>query len=196
MQYLKNKGGRLVAIEDPKAYEEYLKQGFTIPDPVEVETHIKSRIAMVSAMQNPVKYDNSVYLATVSQGGTDGYGVASAKLLKELRALDVKISTGFNNQKIGFLFHAPYALLKMENDYRVIYTMFESDKLPKDWKSYLEAADKVLVPSKWCQTIFKEAGIDLLNLRELGVDLDSIPPELWNKKARRPIAAIKEYVST
>lgn len=38
--------------------------------------------------------------------------------------------------------------------------MFESDKLPHDWKDYLDAADKVLVPSTWCQKIFKQSGIE------------------------------------
>lgn len=38
--------------------------------------------------------------------------------------------------------------------------MFESTKIPDDWKEYLDAADKVLVPSKWCQEVFKKAGVD------------------------------------
>lgn len=160
MLYLKNKGGRIVSINSQADYEKYLTLGFTVPAEKEIETEQKAKIEMVQNMKNPIEFDNSVFLATVSQGGADGYGIASAKLLKELKALGIKISLGYNNQKIGFLFHAPYSLLKMENPYRIIYTMFESDKIPDDWKDYLEAADKVLVPSRWCQDVFKKAGVD------------------------------------
>jgi glycosyltransferase involved in cell wall biosynthesis len=38
--------------------------------------------------------------------------------------------------------------------------MFESDKIPDDWVDYCKAADLVLVPSKWCQQVFKKSGIN------------------------------------
>jgi len=38
--------------------------------------------------------------------------------------------------------------------------MFESDKIPADWHDYLGSADLVLVPSKWCQSVFKKSGIE------------------------------------
>lgn len=149
----------MVAFDDPNEYNRYLAQGFTIPTSAEIDTHIQGRVEMIRNMENPVVKDSTVYMATVSQGGSDGYGIASALLLKELKAKGVEISTSYNNQKIGLLFHAPYSLLKMENPYRIIYTMFESTKIPDDWKDYLEASDKVLVPSKFCQKAFQDAGV-------------------------------------
>lgn len=159
MLYLKNKGGRIVALNSQEEYEAYLKEGFTVPTDKEIDAEVQSKLELINTMQNPTVYDNSVYMATVSQGGADGYGVASAKIIKGLQKLGVKISTSYSNQKIGLLFHAPYSLLKMDNPYRIVYTMFESDKIPDDWKDYLEAADKVLVPSKWCQEVFANSGI-------------------------------------
>jgi len=159
MFYLKNKGGRLVSMATQEDYNRFLNEGFTIPTDQEVETEQKSKVEMLQNMKNAATYDNSVYLATVSQGGADGYGIASAKIMKELKAMGTDISLGFKNQKIGFLFHAPYSIIKMENPYRIIYTMFESDKLPDDWKDFLDTADKVLVPSKWCQEVFAKAGV-------------------------------------
>ncbi len=37
--------------------------------------------------------------------------------------------------------------------------------------------------------MFEELGIDLLNVKELGIDMTSIPVDLWNKKAEKPIKA-------
>jgi glycosyltransferase involved in cell wall biosynthesis len=37
--------------------------------------------------------------------------------------------------------------------------MFESDKIPDDWIDYLQIADEIWVPSKWCQATFAKAGI-------------------------------------
>jgi glycosyltransferase involved in cell wall biosynthesis len=111
-------------------------------------------------MQDPrIETSGGVYMATVSQGGKDGYGVASAKILKELRKLGVTISTSNQGQDIGLLLHAPYSLIKMESKYRIVFTMFESDKIPDDWKEYLDNSDRVLVPSKWCQEIFAKGGV-------------------------------------
>ena len=47
--------------------------------------------------------------------------------------------------------------------------MFESTKIPDDWKEYLDSADKVLVPSKWCQEVFKKSGVESIVI-PLGFD--------------------------
>jgi cysteinyl-tRNA synthetase len=47
--------------------------------------------------------------------------------------------------------------------------MFESTKIPDDWKDYLEAADLIIVPSKFCQKVFKDAGFDSMVI-PLGYD--------------------------
>jgi glycosyltransferase involved in cell wall biosynthesis len=48
----------------------------------------------------------------------------------------------------------------METNVKIVYTMFESDKIPDDWVSNLKAAHKVIVPSTWCRDVFAKAGIE------------------------------------
>jgi len=162
MPYLKNPGGRIVAVDDPALYKHHLSQpGFSIPTPEEEKDYIQKKVIMLKDMQkaqDTVKKDNEVYLATVTPGGTDGYGVASKHLINELRMAGAAVSLIPRQQKIGVLFHNPYSILRIETAMRIIYTMFESDKIPDDWKDYLEAADLVIVPSKWCAEVFKKSG--------------------------------------
>src|SRR5690242_18399178 len=101
-----------------------------------------------------VNHDSDIYFATVSSG-QDGYGMSSQHMHRELRKIGTKIDMEPRGQKIGFLYHAPYSLLNLDTPCRVLYTMFESTKIPDDWHDYLQAADRILVPSKFCQGIFE-----------------------------------------
>lgn len=160
--YLINPGGRVVATEDATEYNNLIGKGFKVPSPEQINEFIAGRAATITDIQKNrelQKNEDTVYMATVSQGGKDGYGIASEKLIRELKDLGVKVSRTKDNQKVGLLFHAPYSLLRLDNPIRVIYTMFESDKIPNDWVDYLQAADLVLVPSKWCQETFLKSNV-------------------------------------
>lgn len=163
MPYLVNPKGRIVAIDDELEYATWLKKaGFRPATPEEAKAHqdeIKATIKAQEMEANSDQMKKGVYLATVSQGGQDGYGIASAKMLKELQKLEVPISLHNEGQKIALLFHNPYSISKLDNDYRILYTMFESDKIPDDWKEHLEKAEMVIVPSHWCKSVFEKAGI-------------------------------------
>lgn len=161
MPYLVSPTGKYVAIDDPKEYKRWVSEGFRVPTPLEEKEHIKMKteLAKQASRQAIEGIAGSVYMATVSQGGKDGYSIASDIILNELKAKGVEISTSNTGQKIALLFHNPYSITRLEAPYRILFTMFESDKIPDDWKSYLEAADKVLVPSKWCAEVFAKAGI-------------------------------------
>lgn len=183
--HLKNPGGRIIAIDNPLKAQELLKQGFTKISKQEEKSFIESRYVMVQAMKDREQKPHSpkVYLATVTQsGGTDGYGVTSKNLIKELRSLDTTISTENKDQKIGLLLHNPYSIMRMDNPYRIIFTMFESTKIPDDWKEYLLEADKVIVPSKWCQKVFKDAGVES-DIIPLGYD-DSVYTYFQRRKRK------------
>lgn len=159
--FVKNEGGRIVQIDSQAEYEELLRKGhFTVPTKKEIKNHLEILQANIKAQKLLEQGGLDLYMATVSQGGKDGFGVASTKLIQELRRIDVNVQTYNDNQKVAMLFHNPYSILNIENNYRIIYTMFESTKIPNDWLPYLEAADLVLVPSKWCQKVFKDSGID------------------------------------
>ena len=188
--YLKNPGGRMIAVESEEEYQRWAKtDGFMVPLPHEIQAHIELETErIVKLQQKPTELEgDSVYLSTVSQGGKDGYGVASSKLISNLRELGMNVELHNKGQKVGILFHNPYSILRMENQFRILFTMFESDKLPDDWRDYLEAADEIIVPSKWCQSIFEKFGFDNTKVIPLGFDErmysyhDRLLPGLNNK---------------
>lgn len=167
--YFKNPGGRIVAIDDPIQIEKYRKiPGFVALDHDDQVKHMNERIELVKrakqaeaeALAGITPEDKAgVYFFTVSQHyQADGYGVASACIMRELSRLGVDVKLSYRDQKVGILFHNPYSIAQMRSDFRVIYTMFESDKIPEDWYPYLEMADLILVPSQWCADTFTRAG--------------------------------------
>jgi len=160
MPYLTNPFGRIVGVNDQNQYENLLKiKGYKALTSQQEQMHILERIKTVESMKQTHDATNGVYLSTVSQGGKDGYGVSSTLLIKELRKLGISIDNYYKGQKVAILFHNPYGIANIEAPYRIIYTMFESTKIPADWGEYLKVADLVIVPSKWCQQVFAEAGI-------------------------------------
>lgn len=160
MPYLINPFGRIVAVDDKGQYETLLKmKGYKALNPQEERQHIIDRIHMVEGMKNEHDPTHGIFFSTVSQGGKDGYGVGSQTMIRELRRLGVTVDTYNKGQKVAILFHNPYGIASIEAPYRIIYTMFESTKIPDDWIEYLKASDLVLVPSKWCQEVFAKSGI-------------------------------------
>lgn len=164
MPYLINPGGRIVAVDDQARYEELLAtDGFRVAPPDQVKDFVSKRIAVIKEIEKDINKEakgKDIYMATVTPGGRDGYGVASHHIIKELRDGGTNVSLIPRQQKIGILFHNPYSILRIETQVRIIYTMFESDKIPDDWKDYLDAADLILVPSKWNQMVFDRSGFD------------------------------------
>lgn len=167
--HFRNQGGRIVEIDDPVQIEKYKKYpGFEVLDPQEAYEYMTERAKLVEESQKSKEraeaekklgINDGVYFATVSQNyRSDGYGVSSACIMEELSRIGIEVKTTYKGQKVGILFHNPYSVMQMESDFRVIYTMFESDKIPDDWKPYLEMAELILVPSQWCADVFKKAG--------------------------------------
>jgi glycosyltransferase involved in cell wall biosynthesis len=154
-----NPGGKYVELPDDEATKWLETPGFTRADDDEaakyrVERHHLANKAMATGQK-------AVYFSTVSgKGRGDGYGMSSDHIINELRALGVSVDDDYNDQQVGILYHAPYSISRLETQYRILYTMFESDELPQEWLEYLQFADKVLVPSRWCQEVFKKSGID------------------------------------
>jgi glycosyltransferase involved in cell wall biosynthesis len=159
--YLINPYGRMVAVDDVKQYEELLKTpGFVKPTDEQERNHIKERIILAQKSYSKNDLEKGIYLCTVSQGNKDGYSVSSGILAAELEKLGLPVGLHYAGQKVGILFHNPYSILRIETPFRIIFTMFESDKIPDDWIDYLESADKVIVPSRWCADVFKKSGIN------------------------------------
>jgi len=165
MFFVKNPFGRIVCIDQKEKFDYWMKQeGFTKPTKKQVEGWQKAREEDFEEkkqrqLMSKEHGGGEVFLATV-HGGNDGYGMASGNIYRELMKLGVKVSYKNQDQKIGLLFHAPYSILRVDSAYRILYTMFESSKIPDDWNEYLKTAEKVIVPSTFCKEVFKKAGID------------------------------------
>lgn len=160
MAVIINPGGRYVVLDNPKEVEYWLSQpGFRPTSKEEEQEYLRQRTQEILKNQSPQNATNGIYLSTVSVGGKDGYGVASDMITKELSELGITVKRYFEQQRVGILFHNPYGITRLETPYRIIYTMFESTKIPDDWHDYLEMANEVWVPSKWCQSVFAQSGI-------------------------------------
>lgn len=164
MLYLRNPVGRIVIFDTQDHYNQYVNQGgFSKLTNDEVKEFEVERTAWFEAMriakEEEGKPPTGIHFVTVSPGGADGFGVASGVLLRELRKLGINVKTYYDGQKLAVLFHNPYSITSLETPYRIIYTMFESDKIPDDWIDYLQLADRVIVPSHWCQKVFAKSGI-------------------------------------
>lgn len=164
MYYLQNPGGRIIQIDDPSEKDKLMAAGFTIPSNEMIKDYQDKRAELynktaINLGQQAPKPDG-VYIATVSQGGKDGYSVASGAIIDAMKRDGFPISTLNSGQPIALLMHNPYSILYLDAPYRVIYTMFESTQIPADWVEYLKAADMVIVPSKWCADVFAKRGIN------------------------------------
>lgn len=160
MPLLVSPSGKMTPIDNQKVFDDWLQQ----PGYVRA-TEEQERFFIENARAKQIKIDAQsntsagVYLSTVSQGGKDGYAIASKNLIKELEEAGIPVTTHYSGQKVAILFHNPYSITRIEAPYKIIYTMFESTKIPDDWGDYLRAADEVWVPSRWNHEVFAAAGI-------------------------------------
>lgn len=160
MSVIVNPSGRLVILDDPKQVEYWLTQpGFRKASIEEEKEFIGERNKKFQEKATIQEKGKGIYLSTVSVGGKDGYGIASELIIRELDKIGVKVMRYYDGQSVSILFHNPYGITRMESPYRIIFTMFESTKIPDDWIPYLESASEVWVPSKWCSAVFAKAGI-------------------------------------
>jgi glycosyltransferase involved in cell wall biosynthesis len=157
---LVNPTGRYVELDEN--WEHWLQQpGFRKATEQEEREYRERRILEHAKMSGDLSYKESLYLVSVSErGGADGYGMSSKHLIEALEWAGVPVSEYYTEQDIGLLYHSPHSITRLDTKYKIIYTMFESDKIPEDWYDYLHAADLVIVPSKWCQKTFKKSGVD------------------------------------
>jgi len=155
--HLVNKFDKVVEVNNPEMIRKFLKTGMREATPEEIQADQDRRSERVA--EAAIAQGSGIYYQTV-RSSPDGYGMSRDILKRELFRKGVYLSENYSGQKVGLLYSYPYGILQMRNDVRLIYTMFESDKIPDDWPEYLKAADQVIVPSKWCRDVFKKAGID------------------------------------
>lgn len=151
--FLVNRFGRVIDVEsDEEANKKIASKRMRQASSAEIARHLAGR-----ELRDPAGA-NTVYYSTVRQS-PDGYGMSRDHVRFELAELGIKLSETYQEQKVGLLYNYPYTILSLRNDVRLCYTMFESDKIPEDWPDILNAADEVLVPSKFCHDVFLKAGV-------------------------------------
>lgn len=157
---LVNPGGRYVEVDENVEY--WLEQpGFRKASEQEERDYRAKRVFEQASSSGDTSYKDALFFVSVSaKGAPDGYGMSSGHLIDALQSAGINVSEYYTEQDIGLLYHSPHQITQLDTTYKIIYTMFESDKIPEDWIDYLHAADLVIVPSHWCQNIFKESGID------------------------------------
>lgn len=152
-----NSFGRVVEVDDPEQIKVNLRARMREATPAEIAAY-EAKLAEREALADMAKAGDSVYFSTVS-ASPDGYGMSRDLIKQEALRNGLLLAEQYSGQKVGLLYSYPYGVLQMESDIRLVYTMFESDKIPVDWPDYLAAADEVLVPSRWMQRVMLESGI-------------------------------------
>lgn len=156
--WLTNRFGRVIFISDLKRAERLLAKG-TMQKASSAMAKQRQAEMMSTTMNTAESSGKTVFYQTVRRSA-DGYGMSRDLVKNELFKQGVFLSENMIGQKVGLLYNYPYGITQMRNDVRLIYTMFESDQIPEDWADYLNEADEVLVPSKWCKDVFKKRGVE------------------------------------
>jgi glycosyltransferase involved in cell wall biosynthesis len=168
MYHLKHPQGKVVCFEEKEDCEKYLKLGFTVMNDDEVEKYKEERIMLIESVKyhrEPVQvvddgWKRGVYFVSVNQEGKDGYGTSSERVFGNLKDIGVNISRSLDSQKLALVYHNPYTTLQVSAPIKILFTMFESTKIPNDWIDVLKSIDKIIVPSTWCQKVFADSGIE------------------------------------
>lgn len=143
--YLVNPSGAIVGVSEDRV-DELLNDGFRHATPHEI-----------AKITNKAK-GHPIHIITHA-AEANGYGESRLALERELEAVGVSPLPRFTGQTIGFLYGVPPVMPKLKTPVKVLYTMFESTSIPSDWVEFCRMADRVIVPSKFCQEAFASKGI-------------------------------------
>lgn len=160
----KNPSGVIVEVEEQDVIDDLLKNpSFTQPTPEEIAKYYR-----VNA--DPSTFTQVQYIT--HSNSNNGYATSQKHIEEELVQRGYMLSRSYSGQKVGIAYGYPYLIDELKTPIKIIYTMFESTKIPKEWISSLKKADLVLVPSHFCKQVFGEAGIET-EVVPLGYDEDT-----------------------
>lgn len=161
--YITRPDGQIVEIDDQESAKMLLmRAGWreSTDDEIEAkEAHKAEVFAQAAAAQTDDPTMPTAYYQTVSSS-PDGYGMSRDILKSEIYQKGVMLQEEFKGQKVGLLYSYPTGITQMRSEVRLIMTMFESDRIPEDWPEYLNMAEEVIVPSKWCADVFAKSGVN------------------------------------
>lgn len=151
---LENKTGRLVEVPADKA-EWYIRAlGFRLPTKEQEKSFLLQREATVS----DTGFFDVQYAAPAPH--SDGYGQSHKHLQDALLEEGVRLSRKYEGQKVGLAFGYPHNLNALKTEVKILFTMFESTKIPQEWHEDLVKADLIITPGRWVQKVFKDEGYD------------------------------------
>lgn len=178
-----NPGKRVVCVGSEAERDMWLgKQGFREATEDEIIAHQTEKQVEKELRDQEKEADpDGVFVRTVQPGG-NGYGTSHMAILKRFNELGLKYSRYYTGQKVAFIYHAPQSVAGVQSPFKILYTMFESTKIPEEWGEYLERVDEIIVPSRFCQEAFLKAGYKSTVI-PLGYDSDT-----YTYKPRKPKA--------
>jgi len=171
--YLTNSIGTTTEFKGTQAeFEQLVKKGFREATADEV-TKYRARYRKIDPDPIPTEIKPigfkegllDVYFLCPTYSAS-GYGVVAGDLQRALVPHGVYLNKEYHGQDVGFCYHYPEHIVKLKTPYKILYTMFESTKMPEEWGKYLKMADQVLVPSRFCADVM---------LKQFGVTARVIP---------------------
>ena len=154
MAILVNKRGRLVEVDKQERIDYLIKKrGYRFANKLEKRKYFRVRKVVA-----PVKDGNGVFFRKNNKS-PHGYGQSTTPLIMALEDAGIPVTHNYTGQKVGVVYSYPHPLESLQTEFKVLYSMFESTKIDPAWIPYLEMADKIFVPSKFCRDAFATRGI-------------------------------------
>ena len=154
MALLKNPRGRLVEVEGQERIEYLI-------------THKDFVVAIEEEQREFYREQNRPQLDTNKKGiffrknseNPHGYGQSTKPLINALEDAGIPVSDTYSGQEVGIVYSYPHPLESLQTKKKVLYSMFESTMIDPAWIPYLEMADRIFVPSHFCQEAFASRGV-------------------------------------
>ncbi len=178
---LKNPSGRIVEIDDKKAFKKFLaSKGFDLPSPEEEK---RFRGKQTELFDEDAKKDNLRIQFVAPSMNHDGYGQSQKSLRDALEAEGVILDEKYDGQEIGLAYGYPDRIQLLQTPIKIWFSMFESTKIPDSWAEEARRVDYVIVPSKFCRDAFKKSGF-VAEVINLGYDPKTFTfePKDYNKE--------------
>jgi len=95
----------------------------------------------------------------------NGYGVTKELFIKYFNELGITVIDKLDKDRrakadFSLIYSYPANIVWAHNKRKVIFTMFETDKIPSEWIPFLKQADLIINPTRWGAEVFKKAGIN------------------------------------
>ncbi|MEX0651882.1 MAG: glycosyltransferase, partial [Candidatus Paceibacterota bacterium] len=153
-RYIVNPAGIMTEVSQEQFDKLIKKKGFQEAPDSKVESYKFQRQVKADIQSAP-----SIYLKT-TKDKKDGYGESQEWLIDALALEGINLTPEYAGQKVGMVYGYPHHLQNLKTPIKVLYSMFESTKIPEEWTQYLKLADKIFVPTKFCQEAFKARGFE------------------------------------